>query len=400
MPRLSDAGVVLLVACMVHLLHDGIADALYLLLPLWSQEFGLTLFQIGALRAAFSSGMALFQIPAGFLAERHGESRVLLWGTVVTGAGVIAATGATDFDGLIVFLVLAGLGSGVQHPLGSALVSTAFEHARRRAALGTYNFAGDLGKVSVPSVLALAVVWWGWRTPFAAAGAAAVAMVLVMGVFRPWRRWDTAAATSESTKGWGIRNTRAFSALGGVGLIDYTTRTACLTFLPFVLRGKGAGLPAIGGALALVFAGGATGKFLCGLLAERIGIVRTVVATEIATALGMAAVVVSPLGVAMGALFPLGIALNGTSSVLYATVADLVFAHRRSRAYGLYYTVMLGAAALAPAAYGALGDRIGVPAVLLVASACALLTIPLVFVMQQAMRERPDRVGPALAEEV
>src|SRR5205823_3685990 len=142
-------------------------------------------------------------------------------------------------------------------------------------------------------------------------------------------------APGYAANGWGIRDARAFQALSAIGRIDNATRTALLTFLPFALIAKGSTVAGVGSALALLFAGGAIGKFVCGLVAEKVGVIRTVVLTEAATAGGIALVVVVPLPVVLAMLLPLGIALNGTSSVLYATVADLVTVDRRSRAYGL-----------------------------------------------------------------
>src|SRR5258708_23260739 len=49
-----------------------------------------------------------------------------------------------------------------------------------------------------------------------------------------------------------------FVSLSPIGILDRATRTGFLTLLPFVLSAKGASLPAIGTALTLVFAGGAT----------------------------------------------------------------------------------------------------------------------------------------------
>ena len=121
-------------------------------------------------------------------------------------------------------------------------------------------------------------------------------------------------------------------------MVDNATRTGFLTFMPFILMAKGSTVGGVGLAFALVFVGGATGKFVCGLIADRVGVIRTVVLTEIATTVCILAVVAAPLPVALGVLVPLGIALNGTSSVLYGTVADLVSSQRRSRAYALYYT--------------------------------------------------------------
>ena len=55
--------------------------------------------------------------------------------------------------------------------------------------------------------------------------------------------------------------------------------------LPFTLIAKGLTVAGVGGALAVLFAGGAAGKFVCGLVAERAGVIRTVMLTELATAL-------------------------------------------------------------------------------------------------------------------
>ena len=145
-------------------------------------------------------------------------------------------------------------------------------------------------------------------------------------------------------------------------------------------------LPSLLSSLALVFAGGALGKFVCGIAAERVGIIRTVVLTETATAVGILVVLASPLPVALTLLLPLGIALNGTSSVLYATVADLVTADRRSRAYGLYYTLSIGASAVAPSIYGVVGDAMGVAAALALVAGVVLVTIPLCLALRAAVQ--------------
>src|SRR5436190_16864949 len=171
-------------------------------------------------------------------------------------------------------------------------------------------------------------------------------------------------------------------------MIDNATRSPFLTFLPFLLiTYKGATMAGVGGAMALLFAGGAVGKFACGLMAERVGIIRALVVTEAATTLGILAVLASPLHVAYVVLVPLGVALNGTSSVLYGTVAELVTPERRSRAYGLYYTVTIATSAIAPTIYGVLSDAIGVPATLTVVALMVLVTIPLCLVLRSAVAE-------------
>jgi len=380
---------VLALAAGAHFVHDGFSDILYVLLPLWAREFSLTFAQVGLIRTVYTGAMALFQIPAGFLAERFSERRVLAAGTAVTGLGFLVAGTTGGFVTLLAVLLLAGLGSGVQHPLASTLVSRAYETGSRRTALGTYNTSGDLGKVAVPAVVGLVAALVGWRTACAAYGligvAAAVAVFVVLANLEDSGPAVREAAIEHPATGWGIRDVRGFQALSTIGVIDNSTRTAFLTFLPFVLIAKGLSTAQVGWALAVLFAGGAVGKLACGWLAERLGVIRTVVWTETATALGILAIVAAPLGQALAVLLPLGVALNGTSSVLYGTVADLVTPERRSRSYGLYYTITIGASALAPTVYGALGDVLGVPATLTLVSMVVLLTIPLCAVLRPAV---------------
>ncbi len=376
-------------AAAAHFVHDGFADIIYVLLPIWAREFSLTFAQVGVIRTAYTGAMALLQIPSGLLAERWGERGLLALGTAITATGFVLAGSAGGFAGLLFILVLSGAGSGVQHPLSSSLVSKAYESGPRRAALGTYNFSGDLGKIGASVLVALLVAAVGWRHATLLSGA--VGVVAAAGILVTLRMLGEGAALAherrhdERATGWGIRDLRGFQALAAVGMIDNATRTGLLTFLPFALIAKGTSVKGVGVALALVFAGGATGKFVCGFIAERVGVTRTVVLTEAATSLGILAILAAPKLAAFAILFPLGIALNGTSSVLYATVADLVMPERRSRAYGLYYTLSIGSSSLAPTVYGLLSDATGVPVTLTTVALVVLLTIPLCLALRPAV---------------
>ena len=83
-----------------------------------------------------------------------------------------------------------------------------------------------------------------------------------------------------------------------------------------------------------------------------------------------------------------GIALNGTSSVLYGTVADLVDSDRRARSYAVFYTVGIAASALAPFVYGLVSDAAGVAVTLSVVGACVVRDDPAHVVAARADRRR------------
>src|SRR4029434_8887968 len=208
----SRARAVLATACSIHFVHDGFSDILYVLLPLWASDFRLTFAQVGMIRTAYSGGMAAFQIPAGLLAERWGDRRLLAAGTAITALGFIAVGAVGGFLALLSVLLVAGIGSGVQHPLSSSLVSKAYETGPRRAALGTYNFSGDIGKVVVPAAVALAATFVGWRTATMAYGA--VGVLAPLGILAVLPRLtpdvpdvgDRPAPAETALAGWGIRD--------------------------------------------------------------------------------------------------------------------------------------------------------------------------------------------------
>src|SRR5215472_8324914 len=349
------------VACGAHALHDGYTDLVYVVLPIWQSEFGLGFAALGLMKTVFSGTLAGFQIPAGFLAERFGSTAILALGTAVAGFGYVLAGFSNGVAFLVAALFVGGLGASTQHPLGSSLIAHAFAGTRSLKALGTYNFAGDIGKMTLPATAALLLALLPWRHTVmllgALGGVAAVTIFLAMPRFHdktdPVHKSDGAASASALAPGY------AFPLLLSVGVIDSATRMAFLTFLPFVLTAKGASLQMVGLALTLVFAGGAAGKLVCAFIGARIGAVATVWLTEGLTAVGIGALLPLGLNATLMLLPIIGIALNGTSSVLYGSVPDLVRPERRGRAFSVFYTGTIGAGALAPALYGVAGDALG-----------------------------------------
>src|SRR6202040_2668913 len=170
-----------------------------------------------------------------------------------------------------------------------------------------------------------------------------------------------------------------FPLLLSIAMIDSATRMGFLTFLPFLLKMKGADLPMIGVALTLIFTGGACGKLVCGWLGARLGVVRATWVTEGLTAAGILALLPLPLIAGLAVLPLIGLALNGTSSVLYGTVPELVAPERRQRAFSIFYTGGVGAGALSPVLYGLMSDLFSVPVMMTVVAAVVLVTLPLVW---------------------
>ena len=151
------------VACGAHALHDGYTDLVWVALPIWQGEFGLNYAAVGLLRTVYSGTLATLQIPAAAVAARIGAGIVLATGTALAGLCYCLAGISSGFPFLVLALLLGGVGAATQHPIASALVTRTFSGARSLRAFGTYNFAGDVGKVLLPATATSLLLILPWR---------------------------------------------------------------------------------------------------------------------------------------------------------------------------------------------------------------------------------------------
>lgn len=368
-----------------HALHDGFTDLLNVLYPLLQSQFGLSYGAIGALKTCYSGAMATGQIPSGMLAERFGGVRVLALGTLLIAGGYTLAGLSGSLYGVVAGLILAGLGGSTQHPIASSLVAAAYHGQRSRTALGTYNFTGDVGKVLLPAFFALIAASLGWQQALVVMSALAVVGAgIILASLKPIVTHGNAEPSKMVA---GQDRPWAYWLLFSIHIADDLVRTGFLIFLPFLLRNKGADLPTIGLGLSLLFAGGAAGKLVMGWVGQRLGVVPSVLLTEIATTLLILTALPLPLDFALLLLPAVGLMLNGTSSVLYGTIPEFVSPERRTKAFAVFYTGGSVAGATGPLLFGLLGDVVGLTTALVAVSCVALTTVPMVWALRPAFAD-------------
>ena len=380
-------------ACAAHALHDGYTDLIYLLLPIWQAEFAIGYGALAFLRALAAASMAVLQVPAGRIAERIGGRMTLAVGTALAALGYVVAGYSTGLVGLCIALVVIGCGLSTQHPIASAAVSRAYQ-GDARGPLGTYNFAGDIGKMVVPAAASMLLLVLAWRPTVGLLGVVGFVAAIAIFIFAPRlppehaHEQRTAVATAGAT---GTTSVAKGSLLSGFWLlltiasIDSATRAGFLVFLPFLMIAKGTSVTTAGLALTLTFVGGATGKLVCAYLGRWFGVVATICLTKLATAVGMMAILLAPAEIALVLLPPCGAMLNGASSVTYGSVPDFVTPAGRTRAFSLFYTGTLGAGALAPTISGLVGDALGIPTTIVIIAALMLASLPLAWLLRPAL---------------
>ncbi|MET0618160.1 MAG: MFS transporter [Luteibacter sp.] len=372
----------LVAACLTHALHDGYTDGLYAFLPVWQAQFGLSYAALAIVRSLYYATMGGLQIPADRALRGVSPRAALILSTLLAALGFLVMALPLGFTGLCVGLVVAGIGSSIQHPRGSMLVTDTYGAASRRP-LGIYNFSGDLGKAALPALVAVLLPAIAWRP--------VLGMMALLGVVLAIALVRLAPAVAVARVGGATKTARGgrggFGILTTIGALDTATRMGYLLFLPFLVHGKGGGSPTVGIALAMLFIGGALGKATCGWLGDRLGVIGSVMLTELATAVLIAATLSTPLTPTLILLPLLGIVLNGTSSVLYGTVPELSDGDT-GRAFALFYTGVIGSGGIAPILYGLIADHSSRVVGTIAAAGTALAILPLVRML------RPHLVTP------
>ena len=389
---------ILAICCGTHAVQDGLSAALYVILPVLAQTFGLSFAQIGVLRSVNNGAMALFEMSSGILAERVGERNLLVFGLACAGLGYVGLVIADTIWIIGICLFVVGLGGAFQHALSSSVVSAAFVDSGRRSALGLYNSSGDAGKLTFTALFSLAagvgISWQGVAGVFGAAALiGAVAVFLTLFTLAAGSRKPAASNVKEGggPLGWGIEDKSGFTGLCIAVFLDTTVQAGFLTFLAFFIAAKDVPLSLATLAVTLTLVGGMLGKAACGFLAERIGTRWAFTLVQCLSAIGIIAVLASGKILAFVLLPVLGIVLQGSTSVTYGVVGDLVHGDRVSRGFALIYTVSAMSGLLGPIFFGLLSDIFGIEVTMFAMATVSLLAIPPILLL------RPKRSARKIA---
>jgi len=136
-----------------------------------AQEFGINYVRLGVVFSAFLWGYALFQTPAGWLADRFGPRRVLTAG--VLWWGIFSALTATISHGLanaimilICFRFLLGAGEAIIYPSSNQFISRWTPRNERGIANGIIFAGVGVGGGLTPPIITYLMTRYGWRSSF------------------------------------------------------------------------------------------------------------------------------------------------------------------------------------------------------------------------------------------
>lgn len=371
----------LFASCTTHGVQDGLSSAIYVLLPILAQSFGLNYGQVGLFKATKSLTQSVLEVSSGFATERFGERHILTGALLMSGLGYLLLSFATTPNLMLFCFVILGVGGAYHHAPSSALVTHSYAINKRRRALGFYNSSGDAGKLAFTALISLAtIVSVTWQTVAFGYGlitlgfAGAVYWVLSRSGLG---RGDHHISKNRSNQklGWGILDRPKFTALLTTVLMDSMVQAGVLTFVAFAMIAKDVPVYAATFASVLVLIGGMLGKAVCGFMADRIGMRLAFTLLQTLTALGLVLLVLASSTTAFILLPFLGVAVQGTSSITYVLVNDLIHVDRTARGYSLIYTASSLASVVGPLGFGLIGDQYGIETAMLAMAVVAVIAI-------------------------
>ncbi|WP_320777030.1 MFS transporter [Streptomyces sp. CRN 30] len=362
--------------------------------------FGLTSGQTGLLTTVTLVVSAVGGALAGVLADRIGRVRALLI-TVTTYAVFTVACGfAPNYETLLVFRALQGLGFGGEWAVGAILVAEYASARHRGRTLGAVQSAWAVGwalaAVVYTVVFSLAGDDLAWRIMF---WTGALPALLVVWVRRSVRDAPEASAARESSPRKG--SFRAIFARGGdgvPGLLRVTLFAALLstgvqggyytlaTWVPTYLKDeRGLSVVGTGGYLTFLISGAFIGYLTGGYLTDRLGRRRNIWLFALLSAVCVLAYANIPEGADTLLLvlgFPLGFCMSAIFSGFGSYLAELYPTAVRGTGQGFTYNTGRAVGAVFPTTVGFLADSWGVGGALVFGAigygiaALALLGLP------------------------
>jgi MFS family permease len=154
------------------------------------QGLGANEFLVGAVIAGFAVGRLIFDLPAGFLADKLGLARTMILGLgILIGASTLAGF-ASSYWVLLFARLLEGIASSIYVSAAIAFVLLSSDAAKRGTNIGSYQSILMLGPIIGPVVGAPIAGFFGYNAPYFVFAAVVFVAAVIMSIFSHQQKFN------------------------------------------------------------------------------------------------------------------------------------------------------------------------------------------------------------------
>jgi MFS family permease len=369
-----------------------------------AEEFGAGLFILGVLANVAGFAFGLAAIPSGFLADRIGERRLLLFFCLGSGIASIIVGLSPNIYVLGVALAVLGLALGIFHPAGSAFITKATRN--RGSAFGYFGVGGNLGVALGPIMAGSIASSLNWRAPYFIF---AIPALLMAALLYSFARAEIPTVT-ETMARTGPGQTRFKSIILPLALIFLASAMnglvyrGLVTFLPLYLSQRvqftflnWSSLALAGSFTTVALTFGVIGQLLGGYLCDRqrhetLALIVAIIAVPVLLVMGHS----QGLWLMLVAIVTAFFHFMG-QPIFNNLVADYTPVDWRGRSYGISYFCSFGLGSFSATILGYIAERFGLTWIFMTLAGVALIAlICVVALLVRALRASKPGLAPGL----
>ena len=377
---------VLLLSIFVAMLGLGIVGPI---MPIYAEDLGATYTQIGLLSSAWSISRLIFSAPAGRFSDTVSKKKVIMAGLFVYAVVSLLYTVAWNFNSLLSFRFLHGLGSAMTMPVAMAYAAELSPKGEEGKYMGTITTAMFSGMGLGPMIGGSLTDAFDLSAPFyVMSGLTALSLAMII-AYLPESGSSVDAEGKPRPSFRKVLSNRVILSSFVFRSVNALGRGSIMSFLTLYLSstvadgGLGLSITAAGTILSV---GQLTSAFLqrpFGVLADKYDKIKLIILGGIVGTLGMVAIPFSGTFwevLAARLLFAVG------SAMLVPSISAIAAIEGRELGIGTTMSVMQSAMSLGmiagPLLSGILADRLSLRPIFFVGSAISLLGLGLFVALQ------------------
>ena len=330
------------------------------LLGLIMNSLGVSKAEIGLVMTIASLIYGVGAIVGGPLGDRIGETKTIMICLVFSGLSTFVMVAITVAGTIYVYalaLILMAAWASLYHPVANSLISKAFKN-RVSVAMGMHGVVGTIGIVLTPTISWLIGAAFGWPWAFICFGVPSMIVALLIARFyrEDKHTSENKGSISEALKIHDIRSLLVFNIAIGLFMkgIDL--------FSPIYLgNNKGIGSMWASIALSLMLTAGVFGQLLGGIVADRYGSKRVLIAAMSGICISLVSLLFFPIPLVGIAIFVLvyGLFFNAHQPALTAITGLCSPEEQRGAVFGIFFFTSFGLGSFSQVISGYIGDLYG-----------------------------------------